>query len=594
MTKFSVRKPMTVLVAVVIVFVLGLTSLRGMTPELLPNIELPYVITMTTYPGASPEKVEDEVTRSLEEGFATLEGLESIQSQSRENVSVVIMEFSDNANLDAVSLDIVQKINQIEGGWDDMVGTPIILKLNPNMLPVMIAAVEQEGSDTAELSRFVEESLQVKLEGVSGVASLDVSGLRVERVNVVLREEKIAKVNERVAEAIKTSFAEKEQELRDTQGELEGTLDDLQAKSTELSQGAEQFADKIGEGSSELASSWAALLVGLQDQKALLADLKENLQTLITEEEAARLLAGGTLPPPIEEQFAAAKAQLQGGITQLEVGIAAVQELQVTLADAQGTLDKTAATTLFGLANGNAQLVVGQAQITTALTQIEQGLTQLTDARDAAVEKADMGSALTMNTISGILTAQNFSMPAGYVQQGSDDYLVQVGDEISSLEEMQELVLLDPGIDGIEPIRLSEVADIFMSDNLTDLYAKINGHDAILLSFSKQSEQATTAVTDSILERFEQLSEQYPGLHFTPLLNQGDYIYMVMNSITSDLLWGVLFAAIILLVFLRDLRPTFITLTAIPISLVFALVAMYFSGVTINIISLSGLAIAVG
>jgi HAE1 family hydrophobic/amphiphilic exporter-1 len=594
MTKFSVRKPMTVLVAIVIVFALGFASLRGMTPELLPNIELPYVITATTYPGASPEKVEEEVTRSLEEGFATLEGLESIQSQSSENVSLVIMEFSETADLNAVSLDIVQKVNQIEGTWDDMVGTPIILKMNPDMLPVMIAAVEREGADTAELSRFMDESLQSRLEGIEGVASLDVSGLRTEQVNVVLRKEKIAEVNARIAEAIKNGFTEKEQELSDSQTELEDTLDELKAQSAELNKGAEQLAEKIGEGSSELAQGWADLLTGLQDQKTMLADLKAGLQTLIEEEEATRMAMGGTLPPAIEEQFATAKAQMQAGISQLEAGISAVQDMEGTLAKAQGALDQSTISALFGLSSGGAQLAVAQSQITGALTQIEQGLTQIEDARDAAVEKADMSAALTMDAISGILKAQNFSMPAGYVQEGFDDYLVQVGDEIASLEEMQELVLLDAGIEDLEPIRLSEVADIFMSDNLDELYAKINGHDGILLSFSKQSERATTEVTDSILEKFNELSGQYPGLRFTPLFNQGDYIYMVMGSIVGDLLWGALFAVIILLLFLRDLRPTFITLTAIPISLIFALVAMYFSGVTINIISLSGLAIAVG
>ncbi|MDR1015472.1 MAG: efflux RND transporter permease subunit [Coriobacteriales bacterium] len=595
MTKFSVRKPMTVLVAVVMVFALGLASFRGMTPELLPNIELPYVITMTTYPGASPEKVEEEVTRPLEEGFATLEGLDSIQSQSSENVSLLIMEFTDSADLDAVSLEIVQKVNQIEGGWDDMVSTPVILKMNPDMLPVMIAAVEQEGFDTTEVSRLMEESLQTKLEGIEGVASLDVTGLRAERVNVVLKQEKIGELNARVGDAIKGSFVEKEQELRDTQTDLEGKLDEVKAQTAELDAGAKEFAVKMGEGSTELASSWAALFGGLQDQKTMLADLKEQLQTLTTEEEAARAAApGGALPEPVEKQFKDAKDQMGAGITKLEDGIESVQEMQGTLSDAQGTLNETMSTTLFGLSNAAAQLAGAQSQLSVALTQIEQGLTQLDTARDSAVEQADMGGALTMDTVLGILKAQNFSMPAGYVQEGSDDYLVQVGDEIASLEEMQQLVLLDPGIEGIEPIRLSEVADLFMSDNLNDLYAKINGHDGILLSFNKQSEYATTEVADNILQKFDELSDSNPGLHFTPLLNQGDYIYMVINGITSDLLWGALFAVVILLLFLRDLRPTFVTLCAIPISVVFALVAMYFSGVTINIISLSGLAIAVG
>jgi HAE1 family hydrophobic/amphiphilic exporter-1 len=565
-----------------------------MTPELLPNIELPYVITMTTYPGASPERVESEVTRPMEASFSTLESLESIRSQSRENVSVVIMEFTDNVNFDSVSLDIVQKISQIEGSWDDLVGTPVILKMNPDMLPVMIAAVERDGAETAEISRFMDETLRNRLEGIEGVASLSMSGMLVEQVNVVLRQEKIAEANKRVAQAIEKGFTEKERELRDTQTELEGTLSDLKAQNETLADGAKQLAAKIGEGSTELVSTQMTLQTALQDQKFMLADLNQKLQTLIEEEEKARQLAGGILPPAIEQQFTLAKEQLQIGIDQLEAGIATVEEAQGTLAEAQGVMDETMISTLFGLSSGAAQLASAQTQVSMALAQVEQGLTQLESARESAVESADIGNMLTMDTVSGILTAQNFSMPAGYVHEGTVDYLVQVGDEIASLEEMQELVLFDPGIDDVEPIRLSDVADVFMSDNLSELYAKIDGHDGVLLSFNKQSEYATTEVTDNILAKFDELSAQYSGLRFTPLLNQGDYIYMVMNSIMGDLIWGAIFAIIILLLFLRDLRPTFITLCAIPLSLIFALVAMYFSGVTINIISLSGLAIAVG
>jgi len=163
---FCVRKPFTVLVVVIIIFALGFVSFRSMKPELLPNIELPYVIAMTTYPGATSEKVEAEVTRPLEQGFATLEGLESISSQSRANFSMVMMEFTDGANLDAVTIDMLQSISQVEGAWDDLVGTPIIIKMNPNMLPIMIAAVEQEGYDTTKLSAFMDETLQTKLEGI--------------------------------------------------------------------------------------------------------------------------------------------------------------------------------------------------------------------------------------------------------------------------------------------------------------------------------------------------------------------------------------------------------------------------------------------
>ena len=82
MSKFSVKKPFTVFVAVIAVLVLGVVSYLNMTPDLLPNMDFPYVIIMTTYPGASPEKVEAEVTRPLEQSMSTLEHIVEVSSTS--------------------------------------------------------------------------------------------------------------------------------------------------------------------------------------------------------------------------------------------------------------------------------------------------------------------------------------------------------------------------------------------------------------------------------------------------------------------------------------------------------------------------------
>jgi len=174
------------------------------------------------------------------------------------------------------------------------------------------------------------------------------------------------------------------------------------------------------------------------------------------------------------------------------------------------------------------------------------------------------------------------------------DYLVRVGDPIGSIDELSGLLLFDPKLDGVSPVYLSDIAEVFTSDNLDSLYARINGNDGVVISFNKQNIYATADVTDNITTRFEELAAEYPGLKFTSLMNQGDYIHIVVNSILENLLLGAAFAIIILILFLKDIRPTFITLISIPISVMFAIVLMYFSGVTLNIISLSGLAVAVG
>ena len=197
---------------------------------------------------------------------------------------------------------------------------------------------------------------------------------------------------------------------------------------------------------------------------------------------------------------------------------------------------------------------------------------------------------IDMDMISGILKGQNFSMPAGYVESGNTRYLVSVGDKLSDTEEIEKLFLFN--IDGLGDIYLKDVADVFLSDNSDAVYASINGEPGVLLTFSKQSNYATATVSDNLKEKFAELEAEYEGLSFTTLMDQGDYIYLIIQSILSSLGWGALFAVVILFLFLRDLKPTLITLLSIPISIVFALVLMYFSGVTLNMISLSGLAVA--
>ena len=246
------------------------------------------------------------------------------------------------------------------------------------------------------------------------------------------------------------------------------------------------------------------------------------------------------------------------------------------------------------MADAVTQIISANIQLDSALNQIDQGLQTLEESRSAALSQADLSSSLNLSTITALLTAQNFSMPAGYLKEDGVNYMVSVGDAIGTRQDLEDLVLFDLGMDGIDPIRMKDVADVAITDNSSEIYDKLNGKDGVIVSFNKQSTYATAEVSDNINSRFRELEAEYEGLSFVPLMDQGDYIYLIINSILSSLGWGALFSVLILYLFLRDLRPTVITLCSIPISVIFAVVLMYFSGVTINMISLSGLAVAVG
>ena len=246
------------------------------------------------------------------------------------------------------------------------------------------------------------------------------------------------------------------------------------------------------------------------------------------------------------------------------------------------------------MSSAAAKIEVSTSQMQAAQSQIDAGKEQLDAAKEQIQEQTDLHTILTQDMIKGILAAENFAMPAGYVQEDKEDYLVRVGEKVQDVDTLKDLVILDLGLEGLDPIKLSDVAEIQVTDDSSEVYAVINGNPGVMLTIEKQTGYSTGEVTDKILDRMESLEQEEKGLHFTTLMDQGIYIDMVIQSVMQNMIYGGILAVLILFVFLRSVRPTFVIACSIPISVVAALVMMYFSGVTLNIISLSGLALGVG
>ena len=707
LSRYSVKKPYTVVVAVVLVLILGVVSFTKMNTDLLPSMDMPYAMVMTTYPGASPETVEQTVTRPIEQSMATVSNITNVSSVSSENASVVILEFSEDANMDSVTLEMRENLDQMKGYWDESVGNPMIMKLNPDMLPVFVAAVDMDGLTAPKTTDYVENHILQEMESIAGVARVSVSGGVTEQIRVELQQDKIDGVNQKVQDAINGKFAGEEQKLQDAQKQLEEGQAQLESGRQQLESGQQAAAGQIGQGSAQLSQAKEQMQAGLQEISAQLQTLEEKQAEL---EKQGEVLTASRAPieAMLKEltaakneyyQAAAGKQELENTIAQLETQIATAtesiaqlesqleqaqtpeeqQELQNAIGEMNAQLDslnmaKTEAqaqlqTLNEGLAlmdievinkgieeanSGLSQIAQAQAQLDAGLAQITQGKEKLNQAREqlesgksqmsaaevqletqkilAAVqmssaaakievstsqmqaaqsqidagkeqldaakeqiqEQTDLHTILTQDMIKGILAAENFAMPAGYVQEDKEDYLVRVGEKVQDVDTLKDLVILDLGLEGLDPIKLSDVAEIQVTDDSSEVYAVINGNPGVMLTIEKQTGYSTGEVTDKILDRMESLEQEEKGLHFTTLMDQGIYIDMVIQSVMQNMIYGGILAVLILFVFLRSVRPTFVIACSIPISVVAALVMMYFSGVTLNIISLSGLALGVG
>lgn len=848
LSRYSVKRPYTVIVGIVLILLLGYVSFTDMQTDLLPDMTLPYAVVYTTYPGASPEEVETVVTRPVEQAMATTSNIENINSVSSENISIVVLEFSQSANMDAATIEMRESLDQIESYWDDSIGSPVIMKMNPDMLPVMVAAMEAGELSQSELTDLVNNEVLPELESIEGVASVSASGTIEEQVQVLLREDKIRDVNEKIRKALDDQFTEAQSELEAAQQEIEDgqqKLSDgqsqlagqtssakgqLDAGTAKMITGQLQIDQKMAQadaGLSQIETSESELdakekelleaetaLLQLPAQKELLSMQQEQLKTAINQletaptqigaleaaiakleieisvlEEQIRQLGGQTGTPETEsdtvlpesgdlaegevslsendetltqasdaaESFAAgdaeivideaqmseaqgdyplvdgvnagnaentlegagehygsdgtldilsqevigsatgdmsagdastdaalaklqaeliekqaekakyegAKAQaiaalsalgvnisegfiqmtesidtVKSGLVsqklQLDEGLAKLQKsidempkqmaaitegktaiasgrTQLTatkkqlrqakkqlsqakqqIASGQNTVAEAIAQLNSAQISATIEMAVGKAELNAGKKEIDAALEQVRAQKETAYDQADASQIITADMVKGILAAQNFSMPAGYVTEDGTDFLVRIGDKFDKTDDLNKLVILDLHIDGIDPILLSDVAEVTVIDDSDTIYAKVNGREGVMFTMQKQSGYSTGDVSKKIKEKFTALETANEDVHIIRLMDQGIYIDLVVDSVMENMISGAVLAILVLLVFLKSFRPTFVIACSIPISIMTAVVLMFFSDITLNIISLSGLALGIG
>ena len=668
MTKYSVKKPFTVLVGVVLAIVLGVVSFLELNTDLLPAMDLPYVVIYTVYPGASPERVETAVTQPLEQAVATTSGLENISSISSENLSLIIMEFSGSTNMDSAMIELSSNIDMVSGYMDDMVQSPTLMKINPDMLPVQMLSIDVDGMDVKQLSEYVQSDLAPRLERIDGVATVDVSGIVEDRVEIRLNQEKIDKINDDILKSVnKTLYKTKKdldkakQELTDKENELNNLKNSLANASAELDAGQIQAQSLNSEKTSleaqkKLLEGAQQALDGLKMLNSTLPMVDNTIMGLqfmampgFDENTALKDLLAFTLPEETPPEIAAGIQPQIDGIKMLVNGlvasgavkeddtlagvsammkeqIKAIREQLIAMNIDQAVIDAADSTLLNGdiavidkeltrvnflvkqmeatlrelkktyatLEAGKIDLAAGSAMLMSGKAELDNGIKQFEDARDAALKQANIDALVSQETLSAILMAQNFSMPAGYISNGEERLTVKVGETFQSLEELENLLLVDMNVDGVDPIYLKDVADVSIMDNSQDSYVRVNGNPSVTISIQKTSTASTSRVSELVNKEAAEIMEEQPGVHITQLMDQGIYIDMVVSSVMNNMVYGGIIALIVLIFFLKDVKPTLIIGFAIPLSVLFAIVLMYFSGVNLNVMSLSGLALAVG
>ena len=737
MEKFSVKKPFTILVMVVAIIILGFVSLSGMTTDLLPKMSLPYLLVITTYPGASPEKVESSVSEPVESALGSISGVKNVYSMSYENYGIVELEFADGTDMDSAMVKVSSALDSVKSALPEECGSPNIMEISMDMMASVYLAASYEGKDIQETSRFVENTLIPYLERQEGVTSISDIGIVENSISVDLNQDKIDVLNEKILAKTNDAFAdavdqlndakkqlleseqkladstqelvdgqkdiddgrtklddaqkeldEQKEKLEDAKGSLEDQKKDTENKLATASQALDQLnalqtdlltlqaqeaslkatitqieksleeqgkttndipyvVAELDQMSTVLTSSlmnltdqdstdvnsalaadnpamslhrlgideatWDALTpegrkellqktaAGYQTQKELLSgydDYVSSLNSLQVEKAGvqaavsaaeAELKKSGVSYTDIEKAKIEAAAGFGAASAQISSGQSALNSAQTTLDSNKESLDSAQDQITEGwdsIADAKKQLADGWDQYHTSLENFEAQKAE-------ALRNANTDQLVNMQTLSQLIYAQNFAMPAGYLDDAEDNsWLLKVGSNYESVDELSNIVLTN--IEDIGDVRLCDVADITVIDNADDSYARLNGQSAVVLSVFKSSTAGTNEVSKNIAAAISELEEQYPGLSVLTLMDQGDYITMIINGVLQSMIVGAALAILILALFLKDVKPTIVVAVSIPLSVLTALILMYFTGISLNMMSLSGLALGIG
>lgn len=392
-SEMSVRRPVAMAMVILIIVVLGTYSLTMLPIDLFPNMTLPMVVVQTSYPGAAPAEVETMVTKNIESAAAMVGGIKNISSSSSAGTSMVMAEFEVGADIDMCAMELREKIDLIKGALPEGAGEPMVIKLDPSMMPVGTYNISIQGADLEKTRAFAENEIKAQLEGIEGVGTVTVTG-------------------------------------------------------------------------------------GLSREIQIEAD-------------PSRLI----------------------------------------------------------------------------------------------------GYSLSIGNVTGAFTTDNKNLPGGDVTSGGKSISVRSMGEFTSVDDINNLpITLPTGT----TLYLRDVATVEDTYEEQTAYSRLNGSDSVTISIQKQSGANTVEVMDKVNKKMTEISKNNSEVEIATIFDQGETVKTMIYTVAQNAIIGALLAALILLFFLQDYKTTLILAISIPTSVIATFAAMYFMGITLNIVSLGGLALGVG
>ncbi len=396
LTRLALRNPVFILMMTIMVLVLGFVSLRRLSVDLFPEINIPVIRVATFYTGAGPGDIEKSITQPIERAVSASPGVDRVESVSKQGFSVVSAWFTYGVNLDNAQFDVSQRVAQILNTLPPGIQQPFVLKFDVTNIPVVAIAISAEGMDERQLYDLAYNTIEPQLERLPGVASATVGGGKIREIQVIAKR------------------------------------DALRARGLELS------------------------------------DLVNAVKS------------------------------------------------------------------------------------------------------------------------------SNLLLPSGDLRTSTRDYNVFTNTQVEHVRTLQDVIVTPPSATKVQPVRVSDVAQV--EDGSADQYeiVRVNGQRGVYFRVLKQPGANTIAVVDAVRDAIPKLRGVPPNVKLAISFDQSSYIRAAVSSLKHEAFQGGLLAIAVILVFLLSLRATAIVGLAIPISIIATFVLLYFTGQTLNVFTLGGLALGVG
>ncbi len=393
LNELSVKRPIAVTMAVLIFVLIGIYALSMLPLEAMPDMDLKMVVVMTNYQNVGSNEIENLVTKRVEGAIASVSGLDAMQSQSSEGMSLVMAQFTNTTDIDEAVSSIENNLDMISSFLPEESDDPIVMKLDTSMLQSMMISASYEGYDITQTKKFIEENVESKLKSVNGVASVNITGGKDRVIDVLIDDGKMHEYD------------------------------------------------------------------------------------------------------------------------------------------------------------------------------------------------------ISFSNIVSLVASQNTDLPAGSVNKGNKELPVRMMGKFESISDI-----------GLVPLTTSKGQVVYLRDiaNIKDTYSesstisKINSKESITLSISSESDANTVEVVDGVMAELKRLKTQYPKFSYIVTMEQASYIKEAVASVSENAIMGGLLAILILFLFLGNFKNSLVIGVAMPISIVTTFIGMYALKMSLNVVSLGGLALGVG